>query len=228
MTVKQRVAKFIEENYDKQKVLFDAGTIATDYKLMGVTTPTLISFAKTLVKDGVQFKDLPKRNHEEILISGFVIAYCEAPEEEKIEYIKEYLTYVDNWATCDLVSAKLVNLESQKAFFEQLLTSPKPFEVRFAIVWFKRFMLKDNVRGTVNLINKNVKCTDYFVEMALAWIYCDALLLDYDYMLKWIPKLARYVVRNRTLSKACDSTRTTPEQKKEIRALRSKLLGIEI
>lgn len=228
MTVKQRVAKFVEENYDKQKALFDASTISSDYKLMGVKTPNLISFAKKLVKDGVQYNELPKRNHEEILISGLFIAFCKAPAEEKVEYIKEYLTYVDNWATCDLVSAKLVNLEDQQAFFEQLLTSTKPYDVRFAVVWFKRFVLKNDVRGTVNLINKSVKCTDYYVEMALAWIYCEALLLDYDYMLKWVQKLARYVIRNRTLSKACDSYRTTPEQKKEIRALRSKLLGIEI
>ena len=228
MTIKQRVAKFIEENYDEQKALFDASTISSDYKLMGVKTQTIANFAKTLAKEGVQFKDLPKRNHEEILLSGMYISLCDASPEEKTALIREYLPYIDNWATCDLVVPRLTGMESQQAFFEELLASQKPYDVRFAIVWFKKFVLKKDVRGTVNLLNKTVKCTDYYVEMALAWIYCEALLLDYDYMLKWVSKLSRYVIRNRTLSKACDSYRTTPEQKKEIRQLRSKLLSLDI
>ncbi len=228
MTIKQRVAKFIEENYDAEKALFDTNTIASDYKLMGVKTPDLVAFTKTLVKENVQFKDLPKRNHEEILISGIYISLCKASPEEKVALIREYLPYIDNWATCDLIVPRLSGMESEQAFFEELLASTKPYEVRFAVVWFKKFILKKDVRGTVNLLNKTVKSTDYYVEMALAWIYCEALLLDYDYMLKWVQKLPRYVIRNRTLSKACDSYRTSPEQKKEIRALRSKLLGIEI
>ncbi len=228
MTIKQRVAQFIEENYDEEKMVFDRNTISSDYKLMGVKTPVLCSFAKKLAKEDVSFDELPKRNHDEILLSGLYITQCDKSPAEKIELIKKYIPYIDNWGTCDPVFARLTGVESERAFFEGLLTSERSYEVRIGIVWFKKFILKNDVRGTVNLLNKLVKCTDYYVEMALAWIYLDALILDYNYMLKFVQKLSRYVIRNRTLSKACESNRVTPEQKKEIRALRSKLLGMEI
>ena len=64
--------------------------------------------------------------------------------------------------------------------------------------------------------------------MALAWCYTEALVFDYEYMIEFVQGLKRYVIRNRTLQKACDSYRVSDERKKEIKALRSKLLGMEI
>ena len=64
--------------------------------------------------------------------------------------------------------------------------------------------------------------------MALAWCYAEALISDFDYMIEFTQRLERYIVRNRTLQKACESFRVSDEHKKQVRALRSKLLGMEI
>lgn len=222
------VKNFINEHASVEKAHFDEGLINTSYEIKGLKTPDINNFAKELVKLGVEFSNIPLTCHEEIMIASLVIAYSKKKPADKIKDIEKILPYIDNWCTCDTIVARLKGLEKQKKFFVNLLHSNRPFFIRFGIVWLMKFLLKKDLKETVNLINDNVKNTNYYVEMALAWCYSEALIYDYEYMIDFVQKLDRYVIRNRTLQKACDSYRVSDERKKEIKTLRSKLLGMEI
>ena len=228
MDLKERIKTFINDHANEEKAIYDSGLISTNYTIKGIKTEELHEFAKVLAREGVSVKDMPTDCHEEIILVGLVIAYSKLKASEKVKLLKYYLPLIDNWGTCDLVVPKLKGMESQRKFFIDLLSSSKPFYVRVAIVWFKKFELKTNLRNVVNLLNDNINNTSYYVEMGLAWVYSEALILDYEYMIDWIQTIDRYVIRNRTLQKACDSYRVSDERKKEIRALRSKLLGMPI
>lgn len=222
------VQNFIKENSTAEKARFDEGLINTSYEIKGMKTKDLELFAKELVEKGAEFSKLPLTCHEEIMLAGLFIGFSKKKASEKIKDIEKLLPYIDNWATCDMILPRLKGLENQKEYFINLLHSNRPFYIRFGIVWLMKYMLKQDIRGIVNLINDNVKNTNYYVEMALAWVYSEALIFDYEYMVDFVQKLERYVVRNRTLQKACESTRVSDERKKEIRALRSELLGMPI
>lgn len=224
----EEIKDFIEKHSSIEKAKFDEGLITTNFKIKGIKMEELTSFAKQLAKSNQKFEDFPLDCHEEILLAGMVIAFSKTNPENKVKQLEKLLPYIDNWATCDMICARLKNMESQKEFFVNLLRNKNPFYIRFGIVWLMKFALKNDVRATVNLINDNVRNTNYYVEMALAWCYAEALILDYEYMVEFAQRLRRYVVRNRTLQKACESTRVSPERKAEIRKLRSKLLGMEI
>ena len=127
-----------------------------------------------------------------------------------------------------MIVSRLKGIESEREFFIELLHSNRPFYIRVGIVWLMKFELKKDVIKTVNLLNDNVKNTNYYVEMALAWCYAEAMIVEFDYMIEFVQRLERYVVRNRTLQKATESFRISDERKKEVRALRSRLLGMEI
>ncbi len=228
MTVKERIENFIEVNSDENKARFDEGLITTSYEIKGINIKLMNEFAKSLAKEAISIDEMPMTCHEEILLSGMVLAYSKLNPEVKIEDLKKILPYIDNWATCDMIVSRLKGLESQREFFVELLHSNRPFYIRVGIVWFMKFQLKKDIRGTVNLLNDNVKNTNYYVEMALAWCYAEALISDFDYMIEFTQRLERYIVRNRTLQKACESFRVSDEHKKQVRALRSKLLGMEI
>lgn len=225
---KELVQNFIKEKATEEKALFDEGLINTSYEIKGLKTCDIDEFARELVEKGAQFSHLPLTCHDEIMLAGFFIAYSNKKTNEKIKDLEKLLPYIDNWATCDMIIPRLKGLENHKDFFVELLHSKRPFYIRFGIVWFMKYMLKEDIRGVVNLLNDNVKNTNYYVEMALAWCYSEALIKDYEYMVEFVQKLKRYVIRNRTLQKACESSRVSAELKKEIRALRSKLLGMEI
>lgn len=228
MDIKTRISNFIEEHKDSDKANYDASLVTTAYEIKGIKMAELVDFARELAGEKIKFNKLPLRCHEEIMLAGLIITEMNVKPSEKIKYFKTLLQYIDNYSIVDIVVPRLVGVESERDFFVSLLSSNKPFYIRAGIVWFKKFELKQNVRGVVNLLNDTVKNTNYFVEMALAWIYLEALLIDYDYMIEFVQKLKRFIIRNRTLQKACESSRVSDKRKKEIRALRSKLLGIQI
>lgn len=222
------VQNFINEYSNEAKARFDEGLINTCHEIKGIKTKDIEIFAKELVEKGVEFNKLPLTCHDEIMLAGMVIGYSKKKPSDKIKDIEKLLPYIDNWATCDMILPRLKGLENQKEFFINLLHSNRPFYIRFGIVWLLKHALKKDIRGTVNLINENVKNTNNYVEMALAWCYSEAIIYDYDYMIDFVQKLERYVVRNHSLQRACESFRISDERKKEIKALRSRLLGIEI
>lgn len=222
------VQNFIKEHASAEKARFDEGIVNTSYEIKGLLIKDMELFAKELAQNGVEFVNMPLTCHEEIMIAGLVVAYSKKRACDKIKDIEKFLPHIDNWSTCDTIVTRLKGLESKKEFFVNLLHSNRPFYIRFGIVWIMKFELRKNIRETVNLINENVKNTNYYVEMALAWCYSEALIFDYEYIVEFVQKLDRYVIRNRTLQKACDSYRVSDERKKEIKALRSKLLGMEI
>lgn len=222
------VKNFIAEHADISKARFDEGLIPTSYEIKGLKTKDIEIFAKNLVEMGIDFGKLPLTCHEEIMLAGMVIAYSNKKACEKIKEIEKLLPYIDNWATCDMIIPRLKGLESEKSFFVNLLHSSRPFYIRFGIVWLMKFELKKDIRGIVNLVNDNVKSTNTYVELAISWCYAEALIYEYEYMIEFVQKLERHVIRNRTLQKACESSRISEDRKKDIRKLRSKLLGMEI
>ena len=96
-------------------------TVAPDC-VIGVRTPALKALAKTLVKDSASDKetagaikdflsDLPHKYFDENQLHAFILS------EEKdfdvcIAGLENFLPYVDNWATCDQLSPKV--LKKQK------------------------------------------------------------------------------------------------------------------
>ncbi len=226
--VTEEIREFIETHRSDEKARYDEGTIPTCYEIAGVKIEDIDKFAKKLAVRKPKFEDYPFDYHEEVLLAGITIAYTKLSPEKKLEQLEKLLPYIDNWSNCDIIAGRIKGMNDQKEFFINLLSSKRPFYIRFAIQWLTKFALRDDVRGIVNLINDNVKNTNTYVEAALAACYAEALLFDYDYMVDFIQKLERYVVRNRTLQRACDSARLVEEKRKEIRKLRSKILGINL
>ncbi len=228
MITNEQIKEFIRENADEAKAHFDEGLITTSYEIKGISTKKMAEMAKEIAKDKVDIENMPLTCHEEILLAGMALGLSKMSGEEKIEGLKKLLPYIDNWATCDMIVVRLKGLEAYHDFFVELLHSNRPFYIRVGIVWIMKFELKNDIRATVNLLNDNVKNSNYYVEMALAWCYAEAMIKDFDYMIDFILKIERYVIRNRTLQKACESFRISAEQKVQVKKLRSKLLGMEI
>ncbi|MCI8555462.1 MAG: hypothetical protein HFI85_02690 [Clostridia bacterium] len=226
--LEEEIKEFIATHTDEKKARFDEGLISSSYEIKGISMSDMNAYAKELAKRGVDIEKMPLSCHEEILLAGMTLAYSKLSPKDKVEKLKKLLPYIDNWATCDMIVSRLKGIESEREFFIELLHSNRPFYIRVGIVWLMKFELKKDVIKTVNLLNDNVKNTNYYVEMALAWCYAEAMIVEFDYMIEFVQRLERYVVRNRTLQKATESFRISDERKKEVRALRSRLLGMEI
>ncbi|MBO5394472.1 MAG: DNA alkylation repair protein [Clostridia bacterium] len=215
----KEIERFLSENSDEKKAKFDRGLINTKYEILGINIKTIEEFAKKIAKNTDILQNINISSHEEVLLCGFAIAYCRDSNEKKVEHIMKLLPYIDNWATTDSIVPRLKNMESQRCFFEGLLSHPNPFYVRFGIVWLKRFALKQDLANVIKLLGQ-VKAQDYYIKMAIAWTYQEALTIDFDFMFDVIKRLQDNFIRNKTISKACDSFRITAENKEKLKALR--------
>ena len=221
MQIKEMVKDYIQQISDAKKAAFDRGIISTRYEIKGIKTKILDDFAKSLVRIGADFYELPRDNYEEIILSGFYIANSHLPMEDRMTMLKRFLPYIDNWGACDTIVSRLKGFESEKEFFFSLLKREEPYEIRFGIVWLLKFQLKDNLKRVISEIDK-VQNHDYYVEMAKAWCYAEAFIYDYDFMYNFLQKLDNAFVRNKTIQKVCDSCRISDEEKDNLRKLRVK------
>ena len=92
-------------------------TIAPEV-IIGVRTPVLRKFAKELAgtpEAQAFLQELPHQYYEENNLHGFLL---EAVREFDtcIAAVNEFLPYVDNWATCDMMSPKVLKKDLPRLY----------------------------------------------------------------------------------------------------------------
>ena len=139
--------------------------------------------------------------------------------------LEEFLPFVDNWATCDLLSPKVFKkhlpelLEPIKGW----LASDHEYTVRFGIGTLMSFYLDNAFSPEYLDWVAAIHREEYYVNMMIAWYFATALAKQYDWTLPYLQ--ARRLdpfTHNKTIQKAVESTRLTQAQKADLRALRWK------
>ena len=168
---------------------------------------------------------LPHQYYDENNLHGLLINE-EKNYDAAVAALDAFLPVVDNWATCDLLSpcafaARPAALAEQA---QRWMASDHPFAVRFGVGVLLRWYLDDPWFQPEQLKwAASVCCEEYYVNMMVAWYFATALAKQYPVVLPWLQerRLPRWV-HNKTIQKAVESYRITPEQKQALRALRWK------
>ncbi len=196
-------------------------------RVIGVRTPALRDLAKRIIKRGDVkdfLCDLPHRFFDEDQLHAFVIS--EIKEFDRcIEAVEEFLPYIDNWATCDQLSPKVFgkNLKELEAYIYRWIKSDKTYTVRFGTGMLMRYFLDENFDPKYPETVAAIRSEEYYVNMMSAWYFATALAKQYDAVLPFIEdrRLDRWV-HNKSIQKALESYRITPEQKDRLRSLKIK------
>ena len=119
-------------------------------KVIGVRTPALRSYAKQFGKteEAKEFmKVLPHKYYEENNLHGMLLEQIKDYDELIIE-LEKFLPYIDNWATCDLLSLRIVkkNLEDFLEKINKYIKSDQPYTIRFGISMLMKHYLDDNFK----------------------------------------------------------------------------------
>ncbi|MDO4344435.1 MAG: DNA alkylation repair protein [Eubacteriales bacterium] len=196
-------------------------------KVIGVRTPRLRKFAKDFAKtpEAPEYlKLLPHQYYEENNLHGFLIESI-GDYEKTIAALDEFLPFVDNWATCDLMSPK-VFAKHPSELLEKIklwLVSEQTYTVRFAIGMLMRFYLDDQFDPEYPKLVASVKSDEYYINMMIAWYFATALAKQYQDVLPWLQekKLSPWT-HNKAIQKAVESRRITEDQKAYLRTLKVK------
>lgn len=194
--------------------------------VIGVRTPELRKLAKAFGKTPEAsgfLESLPHLYYEENNIHGFLLAELKDPDEA-IAALDRFLPYVDNWATCDLISPK-----SFKKHPPQVLEAARrwmgdehPYTVRFGIGVLMGFYLDDAFQPEQLDWVADIRREEYYVNMMIAWYFATALAKQYDAALPYLERhrLANWT-HNKAIQKAIESYRVSDAQKAYLRTLKT-------
>ena len=193
--------------------------------IIGVRTPELRKYAKQLEKDDMVsgfLTKLPHRYFEENQLHSFVISGI---KDYKccMDEVCRFIPYIDNWATCDQLSPKIFK-KHRAELFEQIklwISSTETYTVRFAVGMLMEHFLDEDFDIIYPEMVSEIRSEEYYVNMMIAWYFATALAKQYDAIIPFIEegRLADWT-HNKTISKARESFRITPEQKEYLKGLK--------
>ena len=197
-------------------------------KMIGVRTPELRKLARELAKekDGDELagflQDLPHTYFDEDQLHAFVISGMK-DYDTCICHLERFLPYIDNWATCDQLSPKVLGRHKEELLekIREWIHSDRTYTVRFAIGMLMRHYLDENYAEEYTDMVASVRPGEYYIDMMIAWYFATALAKQYDAVLLYlVEKRLDPWTHNKTIQKAVESYRITPEQKAYLRTLK--------
>ena len=195
--------------------------------MIGVRTPELRKLAKELGKRediGEFLTDLPHEYFDEDQLHAFILSGMK-DYKECMEEVCRFLPFVDNWATCDQMSPKVFK-KHRPALANQAdrwLDSEHTYTVRFGIGMLMEHFLDEDFDLKYPERVAGLRSDEYYVNMMIAWYFATALAKQYDAIIPYIENRRLDLwTHNKTIQKAIESYRITPEQKEYLRTLRIK------
>lgn len=194
-------------------------------RIIGVRTPALRTFAKTLFKDedvDLFLRDLPHQYLDENQLHAFVIS-LEKYFEKCIVEVDAFLPYIDNWITCDQLSPKVFKKQPEKLlpYIKSWLRSDEVYTVRFAIGMLMEHFLDEKFNTEYTDLVASLRSEEYYVNMMIAWYFATALAKQYDNVLPYLEdKRLDNWTHNKTIQKSVESNRISEEQKEYLKSLK--------
>ena len=234
MSITDEIRKRLEALRDEKNVEFASKLFPTidPSRILAIRTPVLRDMAKELVKRsdvGEFLADVPHYYHDENQLHAFIISVMRDYDQCMAE-LERFLPYVDNWATCDQMSPKVL-ARHKSELLEHItawLASPHDYTVRYGMGRLMALYLDADFEPRFLEMVAQVKRDEYYVQMMQAWYFATALAKQYEAALAYLLPDADGNYRfdrfthNKTIQKAIESYRITPDQKNYLRTLRRK------
>jgi len=231
---KQLIKELKDLSAGQSFIDFQKKIIKTNKEIIGVRTPVLRKYKKSIIKNNicVHFDDKTDKYFECVLLEGLLIA-----EEKDISKLKEKLNSfykkIDNWAIVDMVAGDLKVFKKSKdreedfSYFKSLLKSQNEFNIRFGIVSLLKWFIDEVfIERTIKALNE-LDCNFYYVDMAIAWLISEVLIKNPQNAITNMQKIIKNnhfnkFIINKSIQKACDSFRIDIKIKEKLKELRIK------
>ena len=195
--------------------------------IIGVRIPALRALVKefSATEEAAEFmKELPHPYYEENNVHAFLIEKIKG-YDTCIRELDKFLPYVDNWATCDSMAPKVLkkHLPELMDKIKEWLASDQIYTVRYGIGLLMKFYLDEAFEEKYLQMVADVQSEEYYINMMIAWYFATALAKHYKKALSYLEEQKLDVwTHNKTIQKAVESHRITPEQKAYLKTLKRK------
>lgn len=224
---------------------FQAGLVPTvdPDRILGVRMPALRRYARALVRERAPEASaflegpLPHAFYDEMNLHAEIIGLMSRTPQEAFALLDRFLPYVDNWATCDLIRVgafrrDLPAVLRKLAEWMGATGDRTEYMVRFGVVQLMELFLDDAFQpGQLRLVAR-IDRPEYYINMARAWYFSYALLKQPRDALPLFERRSAdgstvidAWTHNKSLQKARESRRATPEQRRYWQSLKVKARG---
>lgn len=193
--------------------------------IIGIRMPAMRKLAKEYAKDPESadfIKQLPHTYYDENILHALLVAEIR-DYDTCVGEVERFLPYVDNWAVCDVFSPKVFRKNRDRLIekVKEWSASEQPYTCRFGMEMLMTHFLDEDFRPEYLEIPAAVHSGEYYVNMMIAWFYATALAKQWDATIGYIkkPRLDPWT-HNKTIQKARESYRITPEQKEYLKTLK--------
>ena len=196
-------------------------------KIIGIRMPAIRKLAKEFSKEeeaAAFLKQLPHTYYDENILHAILIAGMK-DYDACMEALEAFLPYIDNWAVCDSLSPKVFGKHKTELLqkIRLWILSGHTYTCRFGMGMLMRWFLDEDFRPEYLEMPAAVRSEKYYVNMMRAWYFATALAKQYENILPFIEEKKLDVwTHNKTIQKAIESYRITPEQKMYLRTLKIK------
>ena len=194
-------------------------------RILGVRTPDIRKLAKALrgTSQAAEFMErLPHAFFDENNLHAVLIEEIK-DFESCAAALDRFLPFVDNWATCDIMSPKCFknHLPELLPHIRRWMASKHTYTCRFGIGMLMRWYLDEAFQPEYMNWVAALRSEEYYINMMIAWYFATALAKQYRTALSFIQnkKLAPWT-HNKAIQKAMESRRITPEQKALLRGMK--------
>ena len=197
--------------------------------ILGIRLPILRRLAKAFCMESSSddfMEELPHFYLEENMLHALLINECK-DYDEAMRFLQNFLPTLDNWATTDSLRPKAFTSAKVKPRLERdiriLMADEHPFIKRFAIEMLMTYFLDSDFRIEHLHWVASQRMDNYYVKMMVAWYFATALAKQYESTVPLfeVPVLLPWT-HNKSIQKAIESYRVTPEHKDYLRTLRLK------
>lgn len=197
-------------------------------KILGVRIPRLRKFAGEIRGSACAREFIANPAHtyyDENNLHGILIDW-ENDFELTIRQIDEFLPYVDNWATCDIISPRVFAkyLDDLSEQIDVWLGSEHTYTVRFGVDMLIRHYTGDHLSISQLEQVAGLEAGDYYIDMAAAWYFATVMIEHPEPVLTLFEtgRLNEFVCR-KAIQKAIESYRIPDDLKAHLRLIRERV-----
>ena len=229
MITYEEVLKELEGLSEEKFAAFQRRIIGDNkLNIIGVRTPALRALAKKYKGEYGAFSHFPDEFYEIVFLKLSLAAAL--PYKEFIAVSDDCVSLISDWALCDCFAPACLKKrrEDYVPFIKKYLSCEKGYSDgeyvrRFALTTLLHFYVEEKYLGLIFDCISNCRPEKYYVMMGAAWLLAEVLIKHYERGFEYLNStMCDITIKNKAISKACDSFRLTDGQKAQLKALRVK------
>ena len=224
-----QIQEILFKYQDKQYEDFSAKLVPTLPReaFIGVRSPSYKNIIREIAALPESVKedfltDLPHKYHEENCLQIALINKIKN-YDECITALEQFLPYINSWAISDGLNPPILKKNRHHLLpkLEQWIRDDAPYTKRVGMLLLMKYFLDDDYKPEYLEMPASIRSNEYYVNMMTAWLFAEALVKQWDTAISFIQnhKLDTWT-HNKTIQKACESFRVTPEHKEYLKSLR--------